>query len=284
MSLLLILVSVATNLAEGVFIKKYNSKHSEGGFLFTALISVFAMLFFVFTDTDGFHAPGEMYLYSVIAGILYSSASFLTYVALGCGSFAMSMLILSYSIVFSIGYGIFFLGEPVTAFTCIGLAIILVSLYLVRADKDKEKSTFSLKWLVCILYSVVGAGMFGVIQRMQQIRFEDACTKEFMVVALALSAAMLLVIGLVKDGKNLPKILKNGGIYAALAGTANGTANMLSMVVNMLIPISIASPTRAGVKIVLSFLLSRIVFHEKFLKRQVIGVLLGALGLVFLNL
>lgn len=284
MAMLLIIVSVCTSLAEGIFIKKYNSRHSKGGFLFTGLISLFSMMYFIVTNTDGFYCPAEVIPYAVIAGILYCSASFLTYVALSCGSFAMSMLILSYGIVFSIGYGIIFLKEPATLYTYIGLAIIMVSLYLVRGAKDASGKKFSVKWLVCILLSVFGSGMFGVIQRMQQIRFENSCTNEFMIIALGLSAAALLIVGFIKDGKDLKYIVKNGSLYAILAGFSNGATNGLSLIVNTMIAISIASPTRAGVKIILSFIMSKLIFKEDFLKRQIVGILLGAVGLVFLNI
>ena len=284
MAFLLILLGKSLNLAEGILIKKYNAHHTKGGFIFTALVSLFSMLFFVITDADGFHLPDGILPYAVISGILYCSASFLTYVALSCGSFAMSMLILSYSIVFSIGYGLIVLKEPASIFTYIGLGIMMLSLYLVRGDKESSDKKFSIKWLVCILLSVFGNGMFGVVQRMQQIRFDNSCTHEFMIISLGLSAVILLIIGLAKDGRELKYIVKNGILYASLAGLSNGAANLLALVVNTMIPLSIASPTSAGVKIILSFLLSKLIFKESFLKRQVAGIILGTLALVFLNI
>jgi len=284
MAALLILLSNCANLAEGVFIKKYNSRHQKGGFLFTALISLFAMVFFLITDTGGLQFPPELFLYGIISGILYCSASFLTYVALGCGSFALSMLILSYSLVFSIGYGLIFLKETATVFTWLGLGIMLISLYLTRADKKEGSIRITPKWLICIGLSVIGSGMFAVVSRMQQIRFQDANTNEFMILSLGLSAAILLLLGILKDGKDLKYILKYGSGYAISAGLLNGACNLLGLIVNTMIPLSIAAPSKAGTKIILSFLMSRLIFKEKFLPRQVIGVMLGAAALVLLNL
>ncbi len=281
---ILIIISVCTSLTEGLVIKKYNMHHAKGGFILTALISLFSMMFFLLTDGNGFSAPMEMYPYAIVSAILYSAASFLTFVALGCGSFAMSMLILSYSLVFSIGYGLFFLKEETTIYTYIGLLIILVSLYLVREKNDDAEKVFSMKWLICISLSAIGSGMFGVISRMQQFHFENKCNNEFMVVSLALSVIILFVLGVIKDRKDIKTILKNGSLYAICAGVSNGATNMLSMVINSLIAVSLAAPMSAGVKIILSFLLSKYFFKENFLKRQVIGVGLGAVALVFLNL
>ena len=46
MAAILLLVSTVTNLTEGFLIKRYNAKHQKGGFLFTAGVAFFSMLFF----------------------------------------------------------------------------------------------------------------------------------------------------------------------------------------------------------------------------------------------
>ena len=286
MSALLILASTLTGLAEGIFIKRYRSKHNGGGFLFTAMICFFSMMVFVLTDRDGFVFPPMMWAYAIAAGVLYCSASFLTYIALGCGSFAMSMLILSYSLIFSIGYGLFVLHETATVWLWCGLALMMVSLYLTRASKveGQEERGVSVKWIVCIGLSVVGSGMFSVVQRMQQIRFEDSCTNEFMIVALGFSTLTLLAIGLIKDRKDLGLVLRHGLIWTALAGGSNGATNAMSMVLYTMVPLSVLAPVRAGAKIVVSFIVSVLLFKEKFEKRQIVGVILGAAALVLLNM
>lgn len=287
MSALLIIAGTILGLLEGIFIKRYNAKHDKGGFIFTAMICFFSMSVFLFSDKGGFNIPPTLWIYAIIAGVMYCSASFLTYVALGCGSFAMSMLILSYALVFSIGYGLFFLNEAATVFTYIGLALIMVSLYLTKTkkrDKSTEEKKVSLKWVICIGLSVLGSGMFSVLCRMQQVVFDNGCTNEFMVIALGFSTVVLLIIGLIKDGKDLGYVLKHGAVWTALAGCSNGINNALSMVLHTMMPISLSSPIKAGVKVIVSFAISMIIFKEKFEKRQIVGVALGAAALVLLNL
>ena len=290
MGYLFIILSVCTSLTEGFLIKEYNKKHEKGGFIFIAIVSAFSMLFFLFsdllTDREGLYFPLQMLPYALAAGFVYCAASLLTFFALKYGSYALTMLILSYSLIFTTLYGLIFLKEQATAFTYIGFALIAISLFFVRGKKQEEeqKNKNLILWLVFVLLSVVCAGMFGVIQRMQQIRFENSVTREFMVIAMAFSTVVSFVIGLYSEKKDTLQILKQGLPYAGGAGVANGATNMLSMVVTMLMPISISSPTGAGVKIVISFLLSCLAFKEKFLKRQVLGVILGGIAVVFLNI
>jgi len=284
MAMLLILLSVCTGLAEGVIIKKYNAHHARGGFVFTAMVSFFAMLFFMITDTDGLHFVPQVLPYALISGVFYSSASVLTFEALACGSYVMSMLILSYSVIFSIIYGLVWLREPADLLTYLGLALIILSVYLTRGEQENTGQKGSLKWLICILISFVGNGMYGVMGRIQQIRFDNRCTNEFMVIALAFSTVVLLLIGILRDGKSVSSIIRGGFLYAGGAGIANGACNLLGLAVNLLIPISIAAPSRSGLKIILSFLLSVVVFQEKFRKRQWAGIAVGTVALVLLNL
>ena len=295
MAFVLIFITGFSGLAEGILIKRYNSRYANGGFLFTAVVSLFSMLFFLLIDRDELHFDPQMLPLAAAAGILYCTASFLTYVALGCGSFTLSNLVLSYSGVFPIGYGLLFLHEKLTMITGVGLVLIMISLFLVRGESQpeetddsssKEASTgrTSLKWVICILISFVACGMFSVILRMQQIQFENQVTNEFMVVALGISAVILFVIGYAKDKKEISCLLKHGILYASGAGISNGITNLLGLALNLLMPISLSSPIRSGVKILLSFLVSKFCFKEKFLKRQILGVLLGTLALVFLNL
>lgn len=282
MAYLLIAINVIAGLAEGIFIKKYNSKHMYGGFVFTAIVSLFAMVFCVIGDKGDFVVIPELLPYAVVSGILYCTASILTYFALAYGSFALSMLVLSYSIVFSIGYGVIFLHEPITPFSAVGFVLLVVSLFLTR--KDSVSGKLSAKWIVCIVLSVVGNGMYGVITRMQQIRFDGVYDNECLAIGLGISAVVLFVSGIFTDGKHMKEILKYAVPYAMGAGLINGFRNVIGLFVCTMIPISVSSATTSGMKIVVSFLVSYLMFKETFLKRQVVGVIIGAAALVLLNI
>ena len=251
MAYLLIILAVLASLCEGMLIKKYNKKHEHGGFIFTSFVSFAAMLYFLITDTGGLCFPREIFPYAIVSGLMYCLASFLTYVALSCGSYSMSMLVLSYSIVFSISFGIFYMKEAVSVFSVIGFVLLAVSLFLTR--NKVTDSRFSIKWLISISLSVFGAGMFSIVMRLQQIRFDNKYNNEFMVVSLAVSFVLLFVWGFIKDKEHLKEIFKYGAPFALVSGITNGFANMMSMIIVTLIPISLYSPLSSGVKIIISF-------------------------------
>ena len=284
MGYLLIILKTFANIGESVLIKKYNEKHSAGGMFFTGILSLFALFFFFVSDKNGLSFPAGMLPYAIAFGLIYCISYFLTFVALACGSFTLSMLIISYSLVFPIIFGVIFLHEPVSVFTCIGFILLMISLFFVRENKDEKEKKFSVKWLVAIIIVTLGNGLLAIIQKMQQIKFNNECNNEFMIIGLAVSALVLIAGGIIKDRRQLKEIVRYGIPYAGTAGVANGINNLLTIAVNNLLPLSIVSPVCSGMKIVVSFLSATILFKEKYMKRQIIGVGIGVIALVFLNL
>ncbi len=282
--IILTVLSSGVHLVEGVLIKKYNQKHSKGGFIFTGIVSLFSMLFFVITDKGGFDFRLEMLPYGIAAGVFYCMASYATFVALGCGPFTLSKLILSYSGIFSICYGIFFLKNKLSVFAYTGIALMLVSLFLNRREKGESEKKASLIWLIAISLSVIGSGTYSVLQKMQANKFSEAVNNEFMIVALGFSALVLFIVGIIKDGKDIGYIFKHGTLYSSVAGLSNGLTNFIILITNQMLLFSIASPIRAGVGIIFSFIVSRLIFKEKFLPRQLMGVFLGTVAIILLNI
>lgn len=279
---LLILLGVSASIGEGLLVKAYGKKHTGDGFLFTGITSLFSMLFFVVTNQGGFQAAPELFIYGILSGVAYAGAVVLTYVAFSIGSYALSNLILSYSLIFTVIYGLVFLKEKASVYTYIGFALLAVSIFLMRG-KDQEKKGFSLKWLIAILVSFVGSGIFGVLQRMQQIRFEDACSNEFMIITLGISAGSLIIIGLFREKSGIKGIFSKGNLYAAGAGVCNGMTNMFTLIVNTMFELSRASAIRSGLKLLIIYLISLLVFKEKFTKRQMVGAVIGAVSIVLFN-
>lgn len=284
MKAILIILPIFSSMLEGIFIKRYNSRHNKGGILFTAFVSVFAMLFFVITDQNGFVFPAKIVVYGIIAGLLYCIASYMTYMAIALGSFAMCMLIISYDLVFSVGYGLIFLKEPASPVTYVGLVIALVSLFLVNAPDKSQKKKFSLKWLATIITATVASGLFVVVMKMQQTAFDNSYTNEFMIVTLGLSAIVLSVGSISTAPKESVYFVRHGLFWAVCAGASNGVTNFLSLALFNIMPISIATPTRASVKIIASFIWAYLIYKERYSRKQLAGVALGVVAIVLLNI
>jgi drug/metabolite transporter (DMT)-like permease len=164
---------------------------------------------------------------------------------------------------------------------------VAVSLFLLRGErKPDEEKKFTVKWLLCILLSVLCAGGFSIVTRMQQEVFDDSVSSEYLIIALGLSSLILFAVGTANavKKKRFLQVLKFGAPYASFAGIANGATNYLGLVINMMIAISISGPTRSVMKNLLSFLISVFILKEKFLPRQILGLILSTVAVILINI
>ena len=249
---LLILLITALNLGESIIITEYGKRHSSGGMLMNAVIALFAGLFFLITDTDGFYAPPAMIPYALINMLLYAAGFYLTFLAFKIGPYGLTRLISSFSLLIPIFYGLFFLNEEASWLTYTGIAMIIAAMFLLKLTPGKEgeekpkKEAFSFKWLVCIVTSTVANGFIAILTKMQQIKFDNACSNEFQMISIGGSFVMLAAIGLMTERNNLKNVLKNGTLYGIGAGLCNGAKNFAVILVYLFLPISTVSPIKTS--------------------------------------
>jgi len=282
---LLILVHAVLTLGESVCVRAYARKQGSGGMLMNAIIALVSALFFVITDMDGFHAPVEMFPLAVINAFLYGAGFYCTFAAFECGPFGLTRLIGNFSLTFTIFYGIFFLNEEPKIATYLGIAMIFAAMVLINYKKKGENEMgISLKWFILSMISLAANGFSGVLTKMQQIRFDNTCSSEFQVVSIGGSFVILAIIGFILDRDKLGYVLKRGSIYGIGAGTLNGAKNFLTLVIYTLLPLSIISPMKTGLGMIGSFVLALCIYKEKYTRKQIIGVVVGALAVILLTL
>ncbi len=280
---LLILVFTLLNLGESVFVRTYAKRHGSGGMLMNAIVALFAALFFLVTDKDGFHAPPEMIPLAVLNAFLFAAGFYCTFAAYKCGPYGLTRLIGNFSLLFSIFYGIFFLNEVPKITTYIGIAMIVCAMVLINYQKRAEdEKGFSIKWFIHMMISLVANGFIAILTRMQQIRFNDTCSEEFQIISIGGSFILLAILGLILDRKKLPYFLKHGTVYGIGAGICNGAKNFLSLLIYLLLPLSIISPMETGLGMIATFVLALCVYKEKYSKKQIVGVILGTLAVLLL--
>jgi len=284
MGYLLIFAFSFLGLAESILLKTYAKKHGSGGMIMNAVISLFAMFFFLITDEGGFAVPLNMIPLAIANSLFYASGFYLSYMSYRCGPYGLTRLISSFSLIFTIFYGMFFLNEKTNVLTYLGIIMIFASLALINYGKKEgnEEKRISKKWLISILISTTANGFIGILTRYQQIKFDNSCTNEFLALSLGGSFLLLTIIGILTERKNLRYIARHGSLYGMSAGIINGAKNLALVIAYLYVPLSIASPMHTGIGISLTFLTSLLFYREKYTKLQLIGVLLGAAAVIML--
>ena len=286
MGTLLLMFYALLEQAEGIIVKHYGKKHVSGGMFFNAIICLFALVFFVVTDKGGLCFTNEMLVFGLISCSMYALGFYSMYIALQLGSFVATKMIASFSGVISIIYGIFFLKEQAGFFKYLGIILVFLSVILMQYKKTEsaEKKKMSFKWLMWTLATVISNGLIAVLSRMQQLHFNQAYDNEFMILSFGGAFIALCIIGLIYERDKLLYTLRYGGLWGTLAGLVNGGKNLVVLLLYLYIPISVATPLRTGLSLIMSFLLSVFIYREKFTVRQILSVVVGITAIVLFKL
>lgn len=284
MPVILILVCVISLSVQNIFKKQFTVKSAHGHLIFSGMVTFFAFLFFLVTTSN---PKFDLVIlpFSLAFSVCYALATSTNQLAIKEGSLAITALALSYSLVIPTLHGLLFLHEEAGPLQYIGIALLLISLYLVRGSREKDDSAmFSLRWLLYVVIAFVANGFCSIIQNEQRRLFGGIYNNEFMVIALFFAALFLLIPGCITERTHIKETLRKGSLLSALCGVSNGLTNALVMASLSLIAASIFFPIISAGGLVCAFAASVLLYHEKFLPRQLVGLLCGVGALVFLNL
>lgn len=262
--------------------KPYTQKMGGSGvYFFNAILSAAALLFFAVTatklDFDLSFIP-----YSIGFAASYAIATVFLVLAIAYGSLSLTSLFFSYSLMIPTLYGLVFLKDDISVGFILGLALLVVSLFLV--NKNDKKAKFSFKWIICVILAFLGNGMCTVVQNMQQVAFDGAYKNEFMIVALAIVALVMSIMSLIKERKAMKVYAKAGWHWALICGLLNGMVNLFVMILSRSMPVSVMFPLISAGGLVVTYLVSRFVYKESLTKLQFVGFILGLAAVVFLNI
>lgn len=281
MQYILLLITIICFSSQQILQKQYNTKEKKPApFLFLAVTIVIAMVFFLLTSKFKLNFTAKIVPHSIVFSIFYTMSYVGNILALSCGSLAITTLVLSYALVLPAFYGVIFLNEQISPAACIGFVMLIISIFLLNLKK--EKAEFSLKWIVFLIIAFFGEGFCTIVQKNQQLCFDGAFKNEFMILALAISAIIMLIFAFAN--KELNRISKFCIKTGTLNGISNAVVNLFIMILSGIIPNFVLFPSISAGGIAISFVTALLIFREKFSKIQLIGYAIGVASVVLLNL
>lgn len=266
---------------------RYNAKCRSGVFLFSGMISFFAMCFFMAVNRD-WTWSSELVIPAVSFGLSYAAATVFVVLAIKCGSLAKTTLIMSYSLLVPAFAGLVILREPIGIPMIAGMILLVLSLWLTNHRKktaDAPKEKISLKWLVFVLLGFVGNGMCSTVQKLAPHYLgADVNLTLSTIVALGLSTVVLIAASFLTKETDLKSTLRVGGPLSLFCGLFNGAVNYLAIYLNQFIPASVMFPVLSAGEIILIVPYSLLVRRERFTAKQWAGFAVGVVSVVLLNL
>ncbi len=293
MSALYIILIIIGISAQNVLKKWYSKKNSGGVFVFSAISVLTACLFFVVKSGFKFNFHPEILPYAIGFALAFCSATLFGFWAILTGPLSLTSLATSYSLLIPTFWGIIFDGDKTSVWLYVGLVLLAASLIFINLkDKPKDADTstsdgevkITLKWAIFVLIALVTNGACSTIQPAQTRIFGGKYDSVFMIIALAIVFLVLFAFVLVKERREIIPSVKGGGLIMILCGATNGLVNLLVMLASPLVDNSVFFPLISAGGIVLTWIISVFLYKEKLSLKQNIGLVLGIISIVFLNL
>lgn len=217
---------------------------------------------------------------TVICSAINVIASFKVYES---GQIAVTTIFVTIgSIVLSCAWGILFLHETLTATQIVGILLMLAAVLLTSMQKDMkiDKHLWALLFL-----AAVTAGMTSILSKEHQIEqhFKTIDTYSYSIwIGLVRLLLFTLILLFLKNKRAISEYVtwsQSSLLYASLASIAGGVSYIAILITAKVLPLTITSPLSTALNILLTTIMSRIVFHEKMNRKQQAGVLLCLLGI-----
>ncbi len=279
--ILIIIASVTQSATTKLFNR--NCSHSA---VFNAMKSCAALVMFALIAAFGFTFHLPTVLFGVLYGACLCISMYAGYQALCRGPMALTSMMVSFSVMIPLIWGITVGNETLKKIQYLALVLLFLAIILTNMDKvkaTKNAQTNYGSWLLFVGITFGCNGICSILQKQHQIFYPGAYGKEFMLFAMLLCAVIFSISAFRKISFKELKRLK-GKRYGVLSGFANGMANFLTLILAGLENASVLFPIISAGTILASLLCGRLLFKEKLKANHYVALASGIAAVILLKL
>ncbi len=264
---------------------KIFSRINNDSVIFNKIKISTAFLLFALMSISGFRMHGGTALYGCIYGLLLCISMHSGYMALASGPMALTSMIVSFSVVIPIVYGLCFCGEEMSIFKASGIICFVFAIIFTNINKSNKKGKCerNFKWAIYVTATFIANGFCSVIQKMHQEQYNSGYCLEFMVFAMFICFIAFIPIH-IKEFPIKKIIQAKGIIYAVLSGIANALVCYLTIRLAGFENASVLFPAISAGTIICTLMAGVTVFKEKLKCNHIIAFVFGIAAVVFLKL
>ncbi|MBE5751210.1 MAG: hypothetical protein E7357_02235 [Clostridiales bacterium] len=280
-----VMLSVGQSLASKQYVVQ-TADRKDSEYFYNFIMSSSRLILFAVWISFGFHFDWTTFLFAIgfaVGACLNQIGGLL---ATKNGPLSLTNLLIQLSLIIPILYGFIFWDEQITPLSIIGLVLVIVALFFIlKQNKDKPKENkISLKWLIAVLVSVGGNAFAVIVQKQQQI----VCNGQYMQTLLFFSSAFVFayffIVYLLRCKRCDNRSLLKHAYLPCAGGLCNGGVNITTMFLATRLSSQIVYPILALCSIILTQIAATFLYRERLTKWQAVGLLLGTVAIVLLNI
>lgn len=279
--------SVLLASLNSIILRKFKNKTFTtpgDSFFFNSGLSIIwtvIMLIWFFASGDRTISAAAM-IFGAIYGAILCLFLYFKNESIASGPVSLTSLIGNCAFITATWFGVIYAKESVSAFQLVGMALILVALFLcINPKKSAEKLTS--RWFVyCVAFFFAG-GFIGMFYKVFGRSDAAREVNGMMLTASAVSCVLFFVVGIIvnKAAKApTPTIKKESLIYILLSGITGCVYIRLNVSLSAIIPSAIFFPVANGGIVIITTAAGALIFKEKLNKIQIAGVVVGLVAIV----
>ena len=220
------------------------------------------------------------FLYAVIVVSLQSVSIY----AMRAGTMAATSMLVMYGMIIPAVAGPIFWHEPIGALQIVGILMMLVSLALMQGNVSAHSITVNKKWIAPAILAFLLSGMAGVMEKIHQST--EAAAERLPFVALACAFMLAFSLGALLPARRTEKKPLSASMLstAVLSGLVIGIYSTVNLTLSGKLDSMIYYPIANGGALILTVLVSVVLFHEQLDKQKAAGVLIGLAGILCLSI
>lgn len=230
----------------------------------------------------------EISLPTIVCALFYAAIVFtlqtLSITAMRIGFMSTTSICVMYGMIIPSIAGPIFWKEKFTFLQGAGIVLMLISLWFLNGKHQKTDKTVPKKWVLLAALAFLFSGMAGVMEKIHQSTKGKGEQSAFVFLA-CLCMFVFSVASSIFAEKSGEKVNKKPLI---LLGTLSGVIVGFYSIVNLTLAGALDSmiyyPVANGGAMLLTVLVSFLVFKEKFNLEKTVGVVVGLLGIVCLSI
>ncbi len=275
---------VATTSVFGTLYNKLNEKAPCTVWLHNAIVCAGALLAWGVNCIISFHFTPVELVYSTIFAVCYCVFFMCMIRALEHGSTSLTSLIAQLSLIGVTVWGFVFWNEDVTWTVIVGLIVTVIALALCLYEKNSEKKNINLKWIIFAAVMFLTNAAAAIADKTFILTYGQEYNASMMFFAMAFAFVICTVIFAFSDKTNVKTALKRSWYVPLASGVCNGIHNMLVGILAVMLPTVVVYPVIAVGGLAVSIIAALFIFKERLEKIQWLGIAIGAVAILLLNL
>ena len=201
--------------------------------------------------------------------------------SIATGPVSLTSLIGNCAFIIATWFGVVYVPEKISVFQLVGMALIVLSLFLCINPQKSGKKLCKAWFLYCIAFFFAG-GLIGIFYKVFGKSNAAGEVNGMMLTASVVSCILFFAAGMLRNKAAklpMPSIKKEALFYVLLSGLTGCVYIRLNVSLSALIPSAIFFPVSNGGIVILTTAAGTCLFKEKLNKLQLLGILVGLIAI-----